>query len=185
MSAQAKLYTIAEYEAIAERPENAERRFELIDGEIVEMSPSELHGLIAALITAALVHHAKAHDLGRVTIEARHQMPGDEYNARLPDVAFTRKERALPIVEKGSIPQMPDLAVEVKSPDDTYLSLRRKAEYYLANGSQMVWLIYPEKRLIEIYRAEADVEILREEEVIDGGEVLPGLRLPVSDLFPA
>lgn len=60
MPAQAKRYTIAEYEDMAQRPENAERRFELIDGEIVERSPSELRGLIAALVTAALVHHAKA-----------------------------------------------------------------------------------------------------------------------------
>jgi len=79
---------------------------------------------------------------------------------------------------------MPDLAVEIKSPDDTYTELRLKAAYYLANGSETVWLGYPEKRMVEVSRKGSDVEILLESDTIDGGDLLPGFSLPVRDIFP-
>ena len=48
---------------------------------------------------------------------------------RLPDVSFIAGER--PVVKKGSIPQMPDLAVEVQSPDDSPADMRAEAAFYL------------------------------------------------------
>ena len=79
-------------------------------------------------------------------------MPHDRHNARLPDIAFTSRERALPIVSKGAVQQMPDSAIEIQSPNDSLKKLRAKATYYLANGARLVWLVLTEKRLVEIYR---------------------------------
>jgi Uma2 family endonuclease len=183
MIAQNRLVTLAEFEAFAAAPENDERRFELIDGEIVEKMPTELHGLIVAFIVISLGIYNQKHNLGRVTVEPRHKMPGDDHNVRLPDIAFTSHERALPVVEKGSVPQMPDLTVEVKSPDDTYTKMRNKAAYYLTNGVRMVWLIFPEKRLVEVYVPDADLQILNEQDVLEGGAVLPDFTMPVADIF--
>ena len=89
-----------------------------------------------------------------------------------------------PIVGKGAVTHIADLAVEIKSPDDTYTELRSKAAYYLANGSEMVWLVYPEKLMVEVYRKGSDVDILLESDTIDGGNLLPGFALPVRDIFP-
>jgi hypothetical protein len=55
--------------------------------------------------------------------------------------------------------------------------------YYLANGSRLVWLIYPNYRLVEVYRLAADVEILGEEDSLTGGDVLPGFALPAREVF--
>ncbi len=61
--------------------------------------------------------------------------------------------------------------------------MREKAAYYIANGSRMVWLLYPEKRLIEIFQPAADIQILTEADTLNGGDVLPGFMLPVRDAF--
>lgn len=114
------------------------RAYELINGEIVEKVPTEEHSLIAGNIFAGLRAFAKEHNLGRVAFEVRRQIPGDHHNARLPDVEFTSKDRLLPVVREGAVPQMPDLAVEIKSPTDTYIGLREKAIYYLKNRSKLV-----------------------------------------------
>jgi Uma2 family endonuclease len=61
--------------------------------------------------------------------------------------------------------------------------MRDTAAYYLANGSRLVWLVYPNYRLIEVYRPDADIVILGEEDTLTGGDVLPGFELPVREVF--
>jgi Uma2 family endonuclease len=101
----------------------------------------------------------------------------------MPDVEYTVVERLLPIVRKGAVPQMPDLAVEVKSPSNTYLQLREKAIYYLKNGARLVWLVFPERQQIEIHTHDAPITTLGIGDTLDGGEVLPGFAMSVADVF--
>lgn len=79
---------------------------------------------------------------------------------------------------------MPDLAIEVQSPDDSIKAMREKAIYYLANGAQLVWLIYPRKRFIEVYYANGEIDIFREGETLSGEALLPGFTLPVTIFSP-
>lgn len=183
MAIQQKRMTYSEFEAFTAAPENRERKFELIDGEIVEVSPTELHATLAAKVAGEIYAYLKQHPGGRVGVEPRHKMPDDDHNALLPDVAFTSAERLLPMTKRGAVPQMPDLAVEVKSPDDSLIELRQKAAYYVANGARMVWLLIPEKSLVEVYRPNVDVELLNENDTINGGDLLPGFTLSVRDVF--
>ncbi len=184
MSIQKNVHTTAEFEAWITLSENANRRFELLHGEIIEKMPTQLHAAIVSLINFFLMSYLRNNPLGWALVEARYQLPGDEHNARLPDVSYV-SGRNRPLVRKGPAPYMPDLAVEVKSPDDGYLQMRDKATYYLANGSQMVWLVFPEKQIIEVYRPDMDVEILTEGETINGYDVLPGFTLAVQEIFAA
>lgn len=80
--------TTEEFETFLQLPENEERLFELIHGEIVEKIATEEHGVIALTIGAFLRVFVKQHNLGRVGVEVRHQLPKDHYNSRLPDVSF-------------------------------------------------------------------------------------------------
>lgn len=180
ISKPVQLKTIEDFETFLQ--EHPDRLYELINGEIVEKVPTEEHSLIAGNIFAELRSFVKKYDLGRVAFEVRRQIPDDEHNARLPDVEFTSKNRLLPIVREGAVPQMPDLAVEIKSPSDTYIGLREKAIYYLKNGSSLVWLVYPEKQQIEIHTDNA-VHTLNMDDNLDGGDVLPNFELAVSDVF--
>jgi Uma2 family endonuclease len=78
---------------------------------------------------------------------------------------------------------MPDLAVEIKSPDDTYMFMRDKAEYYVQHGCHIVWLIYPEKRIVEVYQPGKDLDLLVAGDMLSGGEILPGFTLAVEAVF--
>jgi Uma2 family endonuclease len=174
-------YTVEEFERLYLSPEKNNHLFELIDGKVHEKIPTQQHGLIASNINLALALFARQHKSGRPGVEVRHQSPEDKHNSRLPDVSFTCTRT--PLVDQGSVIGMPDLAVEIKSPTDTIMEMRETAAYYLANGSRLVWLIYPNYRLIEVYRPDADVEILGEENSLTGGDLLPGFELPVREIF--
>lgn len=184
---ETRAYTLDEFEALVDLPENAERLLELVDGEIVEKVPSELHALSASNISGDLRNWVKPRTLGRVTVEPRHQMPREQQDparphSRLPDVAFTSAERALPVVERGAVPQMPDLAVEIQSPGQSDKYMWDTAAYYLANGARMVWLIYPTRQLVEVLTPTTR-QLLTINDTIDGGDVLPGFTMPVSACF--
>ena len=182
MAIQPQLCTVAEFEHFLALPEHRDRFFELIHGEIVEKVPTEEHGLIAANICGFLWQYTRQSGFGRAVIEVRIRMPKDEYNSRQPDVAFFA-DTTRPIVKRGPVHQMPDLVIEVKSPDDTYTSMRERAQYYLVHSAKLVWLIYPEKRLVEVYRQDADSDLLTEDDTLQGDDVLPNFVLSVHEIF--
>lgn len=177
--AQPKLYTVDEFEAFIAHPENAEHYFELINGEIVEKVPTEKHGYISVNVTTPIRIHTRQTGRGRVVSEVRHRLPDDDHNARQPDISYYM-DATRPMVEQGAVLRLPDLAIEIKSPTDSYRKLREKADYYLANGVKLVWLIYPEKRLVEVQPLD---ELFGEDDILDGGEVIPGFTLLLREIF--
>jgi Uma2 family endonuclease len=174
-------YTVDEFEQFLRAPENLDRLFELIHGEIIEKMPTEEHGYIAGLFVTKLNNFVLPQKLGIVAVEARHRVPKDKRNSRMPDVSFGSGRQ--PMVNEGAVLQMPDLAIEIQSPDDTIKVMREKAAYYLANGTRLVLLVFPKKRYIEVYRPDEEMEILFGSDVVDGGDVLPGFTMPVAEVF--
>jgi Uma2 family endonuclease len=181
MVAQQRPISAADFEQFLLDPENREKHFQLINGEIVEKVVTQQHGIIAVNIASAIKAYLRDHKIGRVAVEVRHRAPDDSANELLPDVSFTR-DLDKPVTDVGPVPYMPDLAVEIKSPDDTYKGMREKARYYLVKGTQAVWLIFPEKRLVEVYTTD-DEQILNEDDTLTGADVLPDFMLSVKQIF--
>jgi Uma2 family endonuclease len=77
----------------------------------------------------------------------------------------------------------PDLAVEVLSAGNTPGEMARKRQEYFAAGVRLVWLVDPEARPVEVFTAPEQPTILHEEHTLEGGAVLPGLALPLRELF--
>lgn len=180
MAVETKLVTFDEYEAFAMLPENANTYFELINGEIVQKVPTKQHGLIAGRFIGEIYIYLQEHP-GEVAPEVLHRLPEDTFNGRMPDVAVYA-DPTKPEIKRGAVPEMPDLAIEIQSPNNTYKARREKAAYYLANGSRIVWLAYSEKRIIEV-QTKNDVKLLGEDDTLDGGDVLPGFSLPIGKIF--
>ena len=178
-----KLYTVDEFWDFITRPENVDRKFELINGEIVEVTPSEEHGLTTTSLIIWLGNHVKAMKLGRVVNEVAYKNPADVYNSRIPDISFTRTERLKPLVREGASTQMPDLAIEVRSPGNTRKSLQEKAVYFIQNGVLLVWVVYPQEKLVEVYRPGQPMQPLGIDDTLDGESVVPGFKLPLRELF--
>ncbi len=181
MVIQDRLYSVEEFEEIIARPENRDRLFELVNGEIVEKVPTQQHGMITLKTGSRILTWIELGHPGRVAVEVRHQLPGDKHNSRLPDISYYA-DTTTPVVERGAMLRMPDLAVEVKSPDDSLKEMTEKAAYYLANSVRMVWLIYPEMKLVEVLTPD-NRQLLNENDTLDGGSVLPGFTMAVRDIF--
>src|SRR5690606_35915663 len=119
-----------------------------INGEIVEKVPTEDHGSIAGNIVTEFNLYKRQHNIsGHAGVEVRHQTPGDQDNAFLPDVSFRLTDA--PRIKSGAVPTMPDIAVEIQSDDDSLRKLLEKAAYYLQHGSRLVWLIL-QKRIVMV-----------------------------------
>ena len=176
-----KLYTFAEFETFLDQPENSDRLFELINGEIIEKVPTQKHGVVTVNIATDFKNYSRQNKFGRVGVEVLHRNPGDKYNGRQPDISFY-VDVTEPLVEEGAMRRMPDLAVEVQSPRDSVKKMREKADYLLANGTHMVWLVYPPKQLIEVVTLD-DVAFYTIDDTISGEPVLPGFMLKVRDAF--
>jgi Uma2 family endonuclease len=165
----------------------SDARRELVNGEIVEMSPpGSVHGQVAAALCQALREHARRSGAGVVFVETGFvlDVPGDRERVRAPDVSYVRSER-LPggRVPEGFFPGAPDLAAEVLSPDDRSVDVEQRVRDSLDGGSRLVWVIAPRTRTATTYRPDGSARLLRAHEALDGEDVLPGLRVPLADLF--
>src|SRR5205807_600560 len=104
---------------------------------------------------------------------------------RLPDISFVRYD-SLPdeVMPEGAIPAIaPDLAIEVISKSNTAREITIKIGEYFSAGARAVWVLYPKTRTMKIYSSPADAQEYDETGFVDGGEVLPGFQLSMSDLF--
>jgi Uma2 family endonuclease len=174
-----KLYTWEEFEAYAESHPDA--LLELIDGRIVEKVTNEKHGKISINIGAELRAWAKLKKIkGHYGVDNSYRIPSDEHNERRPDVSFrfTDEEAKEKIAET-----LPDFCVEIKSLTNSYDELREKARFYVAHGARLVWLVYPSRRIVEVYFADGSNELFSIEDTLEGGDVLPDFSMTVADIF--
>ncbi len=186
--AERRRYTIADINRLAQQPEYADCRYELIEGELSEMSPvGEWHGFGATRIGRLLDEYVEATGAGIVTTETGYFAGDDDETLLAPDVAFRRTIFPPDPASNNFVPVMPTLVVEIKSPNDSYAHLRRKAELYLRRGTQIVWLVYPQRRGVEVCTLDATDAIVREfideQGSLSGGDALPGFVLELRRLF--
>ena len=176
-----KRMTSETFLAFAGQPQNAGRLLELVNGEIVEKVVSFVPSQIAGNIVFALKLYLRGTRLGRVTT-ADDAYVISKTDVFIPDVAYISRER-LPERPPHESPSPPDLAVEVRSHTDRKRDLRQKAERYLAGGTRLVWLVFPEEQVVEVHTPDADVLVESLSGTLSGDEVLPGFSLKVADIF--
>ena len=182
MAVQKTGITLEDFERYIALPENADRVFELINGELVEKMPTQLHAYIIQMISGFLFVFLRQNPLGYALIEARYRLAGDEANDIIPDLSFVSKARGA-LVTSGPAPYMPDLAIEAQSEGQSDKFMLDKGLLYLANGTRMVWIIYSTRQIVEVL-TPSDRKLLKIEDTLDGGDVLPGFSLAVREIFP-
>lgn len=173
------------FAAWVERPENADRHFELEKGEVIELPPPKrLHGFISNNMAWRLTNYAEKRGVGIVcSNDAGVIVERDPDTVRGPDVAyFDDVQQAEEILaEYAEVP--PVIAVEVLSPDDRVNQVALKVDEYLAFGVKQVWVVDPEAKEIAIHRAGVSMRLLTHDEELSGGDDLPGFSCRVSDFF--
>ena len=160
-------------------------RYELVKGALTEKMPPPKyrHGVVVGRIAIALGIYAENNDHGEVVDNAGFHLEENPDTVRAPDVAWIAPGRVT--VEPAGYPQIvPDLAVEVKSPSDSMREMAERAEMWLRYGSREVWIAQPAAPVsVTRYRPGQPAVTLYDDDVLDGGDLLPGFSTPVWRLF--
>ncbi len=160
------------------------RLCELVEGVLVEKAMGLEESFLAMWLGHLLYQFLGKHDLGILAGEAGmlRLWPG---LVRIPDVSFISWDQ-LPNrkIPKKPIPDLyPDLAVEVLSRKNTKPEIDRKLLEYFRSGTRLAWVVDPRKRSVRVYNAPDQSHLLTQDQSLDGGDVLPGLSLPLRDVF--
>lgn len=163
-------------------------RHELVRGELITMPPAGFeHGTVTVNIAMPLHNHVKQHQQGIiVAAETGFVIERGPDTVRAPDIGFVSKERLSRIgIPKNFFPEAPDAAVEVLSPGDTVNEVDDKVQEWLTAGCLLVWVVNPRQKVVTVYRSNAKPIILTATDYLDGGDVIPGFRMLVGEIFVA
>jgi Uma2 family endonuclease len=160
--------------------------YEVVDGRIVEKCMGAYECWFASVVFELLNPFVRANSSGRVFQEMIFNLRPQVDRERRPDVAFVSyerwaRDRRVPRTRSWAV--IPDLAVEIVSRTNTVDEVADKLEEYFLVGVRQVWVVYPIHAKIYVYSSTTSVQILARGDELDGGLVLPGFRLPVSELF--
>ena len=161
-------------------------RGELIRGVFYETMPSgQDHGEIAAQIVYLLGMFVKPRRLGRIMAsDAGVLLERDPDTVRELDVAFFLADKHPPGARVlGYAEAIPDLVVEIASPNDSAREVEDKARMWLSFGARLVWVAYPDTRSVVAHPLGGEARALGAEDTLDGGDVLPGFSCKVGDVF--
>lgn len=158
---------------------------ELVDGVLVEKAVSDITAYLGLEIGRILGNFIASRKLGWVLgADGFTRLFGTQLRA--PDVSFIRREqRPEGLLKRGYADGAPALAVEVFSPGNSRREMEEKRAEYHAAGSEVVWIVYPENRTIEVSTAVDRVTTLSAEDTLTGEPVLPGFAVKVDDVFNA
>ena len=182
MTLQPQIYTADDLERM---PEDG-WRYELVRGELRRAPLGEHeHGRIGGTVAGTLGYYIIQHKLGTAfSAGTGFVLARNPDTVGAPDMAFVARERAnSPTSKEGFWPGAPDLAVEVISPGDSYAEVEEKVADWLNAGTRMVMVINPRTRWVTVYRAGNRVQVYKEDDVLDAGDVVPGWTMPVREIF--
>jgi Uma2 family endonuclease len=161
--------------------------YEVVNGQVVELPPMGAYETdVASILFGHLGPFARGQKLGRAVAEMLFVLNKTLVLERRPDVAFVPyrlwpRNRRVPRTRAWDV--VPALAVEVISPTNSADEVLTKTREYFQAGLQQVWVIYPVEELVHVYEAFDRIRVVQRHEALDGGALLPGFRLPLSELF--
>ena len=161
-------------------------RGELIRGVFCEtMAAGQEHGEIVINLGTALANFVKPRRLGRLMAsDTGIRLERDPDTVREPDIAFISAVKLpLSVRNRGYSDTVPDLVVEIVSPEDRLSVVNDKALMWRRYGVRLVWVVDPDKRTIEVHRDSGVMITLTEDDTLDGDVVLPGFRCAVRTVF--
>jgi Uma2 family endonuclease len=185
---KSRLYTAEDLWELSHSREYPEKRLDLIDGMLIEMPlAGGKHGGLALHAGRLIGNHVDENELGYVTAAGTgyrlFKNPEGKDTVLAPDVGFVRKDRLPDDLPDGYIPFAPDLAVEVVSPNDSAAEVHNKVMKYLKYGTRLVWVLYFDTESAVAY-TPSGAQLIDVDGTLDGGGVVPELKIPMRKLFP-
>lgn len=177
--------TADEFYEWCHRPENRDRHFELERGKVVEMSrPGERHGVVCHNVNFLLGTYLRQRRKGRVCANDTglvwERAPD---TVRGPDVFLYDQSTPFDQLHSKYSEEVPQLIVEVLSPNDNWGKVLRRVTEFLQRGVVVVWVIDPENRTATVLLPNQLPQVLEENDAITGAPAFPDLCCQVADLF--
>ena len=169
-------FTIEDFERL---PDELAHNHELVDGELVDVSGNmPAHNSLKDLLVELLSPHVRERRLGKIISEQEFQF-GD--NAHGPDVSLIASDK-LPLIQRRRVQLfVPDLAIEIVSDNDSFISLMKKADRYRKCGTREVWILSQETR--EAFVKAGERRALLSDEDFFESPLIPGFRIRLGELF--
>ena len=170
-------------------------RYELVAGRLVRMVPPGFeHGEVTLNLSAPLHRFVKTHGLGVVTAAETGYLlsrPSEEETILAPDIAFVSTASLASQPAKGTAGRrrylriVPELVIEIASPAQHRPEMAAKARYYLAAGVRAVWIIWPSRREVDLWRSGSagPIATLKATDQLAAPDLLPGFTIQIADLF--
>lgn len=163
--------------------QNGIEDFELIEGALLPMTPpGGVHAILQARIASLLLRDMDERQSGQVFGEAGFVLATDPDTVLAPDLAYVEASR-LPADLTGFLAVAPDFAIEIVSPGNTPGEIERRIAIYLQVGTRMIWAVYPRQRQVVVHTPGEAPRVYTESDDLPGGDVLPGLVIPVASIF--
>lgn len=167
-----------------ERLPEAGKRMELVRGHLVVSEPPGFrHGNIVVNLSFALNQFVRVAQLGRVLAESGYVLATNPDTVRGPDISFVRQEHIPDPIPIGFARFAPDLAIEVLSPSNRPGKVLEKVADYLNAGTELVWVIDPDRRQARVYRADGSVSIVEDSGALEGEQILPGFSCALAEVL--
>ena len=160
--------------------------FEIVEGQVVEKKPMGVYeSVVGSFLHTYLDSFARAHACGRAFSETLFDF-GPGLPQRRPDVAYVSyerwpRQRRVPRTQAWAV--VPDLAVEVISPSNTFGEVLGKVQEYFQAGVQAVWVVAPPQQQVYVYQSPSSIQVVTLQEALTGEPFLPGFRLTLAELF--
>lgn len=167
-------------------PRDVRRMCELVDGTLVMKAMRAPESAIAFVLGKFLFPYLAVQDIAVALGPDGHtRYFGNQI--RMPDVGVILRRR-LPggvLPQDPICPVPPDLAVEVLSPGNTKREIDRKLRLYFQSGVSLAWVVNPKDRTVRVYTSPTRSTKLKEDDVLDGGDILPGFQLSIREWLDA
>jgi len=177
MTTEERQLTLEEFVDFVHRDENRDKNFELIHGEVAAVSPGRTsYSGVAVRISYKIIQLCEENSLpSDVTVaDGAYYILG---NVFAPDVAY----KTTPLSDDYPDPVPPEWVVEVVSPSDEKADVERKRQIYIDAGI-LYWEVYFKAQRVDVYAPGKPMQSYGINDTLDGGDVLPGFRLPVNEI---
>lgn len=168
--------------------ERKEAFVEVVDGTLVERAMGWTEEFLATELSGRMGEVVRRNKVSAFVVGGQgYAMAGeDRRQMRVPDVGVFLFANFPENTDFGDIAvadHPADLAVEVLSKGNTAAEMDRKRNEYFAAGTSIVWIADHRKRTVEIWTSPKSMTIATDGDVLDGGSVLPGFELSVTEWF--
>lgn len=165
--------------------QNGNALYEIIDGRNVEVHVGAWEISLANFLAGRIRDAAGDPPYGEPFVEMLFRLKPGARKARRPDLAFVSYERwpERKVPDADAWEMVPLLAVEIVSRNNSAEEIQEKIKEYFESGVGQVWVIYPRQRQILVYKNAKEIRVLDEDDVLEGGDILPGFAIRVGEFL--